>query len=79
VAAFGEFTTAEVARGATSTPMAVLSGQMPKPSSRAGSNLGPLKWIKPHLTRLVEETPNGNDWRRTGLDCPIFREPANLA
>jgi ATP-dependent DNA ligase len=23
---------------------------------------GPPKWIKPQLTRLVDEAPTGNDW-----------------
>ena len=27
-----------------------------------GTASGPPKWIKPQLTRLVDEAPAGNDW-----------------
>jgi ATP-dependent DNA ligase len=39
----------------------------------------PPKWIKPQLTRLVEEAPSGKDWLREmkydGYSCP-HRRPA---
>jgi ATP-dependent DNA ligase len=27
-----------------------------------GTTVGPPKWIKPQLTRLVDEAPTGTDW-----------------
>src|SRR5262245_59977974 len=32
------------------------------PKRAAGQRSPPPKWIKPQLTRLVEEAPTGNDW-----------------